>query len=136
MAELRYHHTALSKAYGGYVGVNQRLRVPYQGRYGKGIVIYTHNPKSTRYCIAQYYIDTPPDNQTAWIKEIADLYNSDKIWLVKRSNDGHYYLNQKIKGAIFYKSWKRVTLKHLCSIGLCDTMGMFRKGTTYNKEGL
>lgn len=32
------------------------------------------------------------------IKRITDRYNSQKIWIIKRYADGHYYLNQEICG--------------------------------------
>lgn len=28
----------------------------YNGRYGKGVVLFTNSPKSTRYCYAIYYV--------------------------------------------------------------------------------
>lgn len=52
------------------------------------------------------------------IIEIVDKYNPDKIWIVKRYKSGNYYINQKIKGNKFYKSFQRSTAKSLRDIGL------------------
>lgn len=40
---------------------------------------------------------------------ITDKYNPDKIWIIKRYNDGHYVANQEISGKLFYKSFQRIT---------------------------
>ena len=49
-----YHHSATAQ---GYVSVKvDGIVEPYQGRFGHGYKVYTHNPKSTCYCIVSYYI--------------------------------------------------------------------------------
>ena len=47
---------------------------------------------------------------------INDRYNSNKIWFIKHYKDGHYYVNQSIKGMIMYKSFQRITKKLLIDI--------------------
>lgn len=49
---------------------------------------------------------------------IKDKYNPFKYWIVKISASHHYYVNQEIKGLIVYKSFQRVTKRHLTNIGL------------------
>lgn len=115
MAELRLSHTSLAR---GYIPVGTIKRVPYQGRFGKGVKVYSHNPNSTYYCCVSYYIDTPPTTIGAYTKEITDIFNPDKVWVVKRTTDGHYYLNQKIKGKMFYSKFERVTRNYLKSINV------------------
>lgn len=53
-----YHHTALSRDYGGYIPVGKEFKEPYSGRFGKGYVVYRHNPNSTYYCLKTYYIES------------------------------------------------------------------------------
>lgn len=43
------------------------------------------------------------------VTEIKDKYNPEKIWIIKRSKCGHYYINQKICGKVFYSRFQRVT---------------------------
>lgn len=50
------HHTSYAV---GYIRKGTLKRVPYQGKFGKGVKVYSHNPNSTRYCLVSYYIDTP-----------------------------------------------------------------------------
>lgn len=47
------HHTALTR---GYIKVGQEIREKYNGRFGVGYTVKTHNPDSTRYCFISYYI--------------------------------------------------------------------------------
>ncbi len=110
-----FSHTSLTQ---GYIPKGTLKRVPYQGKFGKGVKILTHNPNSTRYCFVSYYIDTPPTNIGAWTREFVDDTSNDKIWVVKRTADAHYYLNQKIKGVLFYSKFQRVTKKYLNSINI------------------
>jgi hypothetical protein len=56
--------------------------------------------------------------QKGYTKEITDIFNPDKVWVVKRTADGHYYLNQKIKGVLFYSKFQRVTRNYLKSINV------------------
>lgn len=116
--ELKLSHTSLSRSCGGYICKGVTKQVPYQGRFGKGIKVFSHNPNSTRYCLVTYYIDTPPITMGGYTKEITDIFNPEKIWVVKRTVDGHYYLNQKIKGVLFYSKFQRVTKKYLNSINI------------------
>ena len=57
MDQLRCHHTALARGY-----VSRKLSVDdlpvyeYYGRYGVGFIVYLPSYKSTRYCVACYYI--------------------------------------------------------------------------------
>lgn len=111
----------------GYICKGTLKRVPYQGKFGKGVKVYSHNPNSTRYCLVSYYIDTPNINTGAWTKEFVDLYNPRKIWVIKRTTDGHYYANQKIGGKLFYGCFYRTTIDTLKSLGICDSKGGFRK---------
>jgi hypothetical protein len=53
------HHTSYAV---GYIRKGTLKRVPYQGKFGKGVKVYSHNPNSTRYCLVSYYIDTPNIN--------------------------------------------------------------------------
>lgn len=48
------HHTALAK---GYIKVGQEIREEYNGRFGTGYTVKTHNPNSTRFCFIAYYIN-------------------------------------------------------------------------------
>lgn len=48
--------------------------------------------------------------------ERQDKYNSQKVWIIKRSKCGHYYINQKINGKMFYSKFQRKTLKFIKSI--------------------
>ena len=55
MTNTKLHHTALTR---GYVSVkSEGIREDYNGRYGKGYTVKTHNPKSTRYCLISYCIE-------------------------------------------------------------------------------
>lgn len=51
----RLHHTALCR---GYVSVKAAdgIRESYNGKFGEGYTVKTHNPNSTRYCNISYYI--------------------------------------------------------------------------------
>ena len=51
--------------------------------------------------------------KTVYIK---DKYNSNKIWIIKHYTDGHYYVNQSIKGITMYKAFQRTTKKLLIDI--------------------
>lgn len=42
------------------------------------------------------------------ILEFVDMFNSNKIWIVKEYKCGHFYMNQSIGGVIFYKKFVRV----------------------------
>lgn len=47
-------HTSLCR---GYVSVkSEGIKNEYNGRFGKGYTIKTHNPNSTRYCFITYYV--------------------------------------------------------------------------------
>ena len=53
-AGFKPHHTALTA---GYVRkASSGIVLPYDGRFGKGFKLLTHNPNSTRYCWVTYLI--------------------------------------------------------------------------------
>lgn len=52
------------------------------------------------------------------ISEINDLYNPLKIWVVKITKCGHYFINQRIAGKMFYPRFQKMTKKQLLEIGL------------------
>ena len=43
------------------------------------------------------------------IDKFIDRLNVKKVWLVKRSKYGHYFLNSEVGGVIQSKRWVRVT---------------------------
>ena len=47
------HHTALCN---GYCPVDGPYYAAYNGRFGEGYMVFTNNPKSTRYCFVDYMI--------------------------------------------------------------------------------
>ena len=49
----KLHHSALTR---GYQKKGTTTIEDYQGRYGKGYKITTHNPQSSQYKIVYYYI--------------------------------------------------------------------------------
>lgn len=53
-----FHHRGTAP---GYVPVEPGFTgfFAYKGRYGLGYVRYLHNPKSTRFCIIEYYVYKP-----------------------------------------------------------------------------
>lgn len=50
--------------------------------------------------------------------EINDKYNPIKVWVIKITNCGHYYVNQKIAGKLFNKKFQKTTKAKLLEIGL------------------
>ncbi len=44
---------------------------------------------------------------------IRDKYNLDKVWIIKKSKCCHYYLQQEIKGKLFYSRFVRTSKKLL-----------------------
>lgn len=55
MKNIKLHHTSLTR---GYVSVKSEvIKEDYNGRFGKGHTVKTHNPNSTRYCYISYYIE-------------------------------------------------------------------------------
>ena len=48
--------------------------------------------------------------------EIQDQFNKNKVWIVKKTNCRHYYVNQKIHGKMFYSKFTRTSLSHLKSV--------------------
>jgi hypothetical protein len=52
---LKLHHTALTR---GYVSRKnpEGIARPYKGKFGEGIMIFTPNFESTRYCYVSYYV--------------------------------------------------------------------------------
>lgn len=47
---------------------------------------------------------------------IVDQYNPLKVWLIRKSNCGHYYLNQEVSGRVINKAFGRTTLNHIKSV--------------------
>lgn len=47
------------------------------------------------------------------IVEIQDKHNDLKVWVIKITNCGHYYMNQKICGRLFYPKFERTTRRFL-----------------------
>lgn len=124
-------HTALSRDNGGYVKKGHEIYAPYKGKYGTGVKVYYHNPNSTRYCLVDYYIDESiptmrntvwAKQNTVWVKEFVDKYNMHKVHVIKKTKDGHYYYNQKIKGEFFYTKFTKVTLKWIEESLLMDIL--------------
>jgi hypothetical protein len=54
------------------------------------------------------------------IYEIEDKYNPAKVWVVKHTKSGNFYVNQKIHGRLFYKRFSRTTKRQLQSAILFD----------------
>jgi hypothetical protein len=50
--------------------------------------------------------------------KIKDTYNNNKVWHVKRSKCGHYYLNQSNGDNMLNTRFIRVTKKYLIDLGL------------------
>ena len=50
------------------------------------------------------------------ISEYQDKYNPNKVWIIKKTPCGHYYINQKICGKLFYSSYRKVTLSFIRDI--------------------
>lgn len=57
-------------------------------------------------------------------KRITDQFNPLKIWLVKRTSAGHYFINQSINGIPFYTRYQRTTNRKLHAIGIDFTKGV------------
>lgn len=55
-------------------------------------------------------------------QNIQDKYNTAKVWLIKKSPAGHYFMNQAINNKTFYPAYTRTTKKHLLNIGLNVTL--------------
>ena len=49
----------------------------------------------------------------ATIVRLQDKWNSNKVWIIKRYADGHFYLNQEINGKLFYSRWARTSRSYL-----------------------
>jgi len=49
------------------------------------------------------------------IDKFVDRFNSKKVWLVKRSNCGHYWLSCEVAG-IVVSGWQRVSLKWVLNV--------------------
>lgn len=47
------------------------------------------------------------------ITYIVDRYNSNKIWVIKKSSCGHYYYNQTVCGCMPHTKFQRTTKKFL-----------------------
>lgn len=50
------------------------------------------------------------------ITEYQDKYNENKVWVVKKTDCRHYFLNQKINGKFFYPKYQRVSLDFIRNI--------------------
>lgn len=51
---LKLHHTSLCR---GYVRTGLARVEKYNGKFGKGFRVFTHNPRSTTFCNCTYYIN-------------------------------------------------------------------------------
>ena len=49
----------------------------------------------------------------ATIIRLQDKWNSQKVWIIKRYADGHFYLNQEINGKLFYARWTKTSRSYL-----------------------
>lgn len=47
------------------------------------------------------------------ITRIIDKYNPCKVWIIKRTKCGHFYVNQEISGKMFYKGYRRMTKRYI-----------------------
>lgn len=47
------------------------------------------------------------------ITRVRDGYNSNKVWIIKKTKCRHYYLNQEICGRMFYSKFVRVSKRYL-----------------------
>ena len=54
--KLKFHHSALTRGYVSRKNLKGIIQ-EYNGKFGKGIKIYTPNFNSTRYCFVSYYIE-------------------------------------------------------------------------------
>jgi len=52
------------------------------------------------------------------ILEVTDIYNPAKVWVIKITQCNHFYVNQKIKGKLFYNKFKRMTKRRLLDTGI------------------
>ena len=50
------------------------------------------------------------------IIEHQDKYNVNKVWVIKRTPCGHYYINQKICGKLINSAFQKVTLSFIHNI--------------------
>jgi len=49
--------------------------------------------------------------KTLTIKHYRDSFNTNKVYLIKKSKHGHYFINQCVKGILTYNTFKRVSVK-------------------------
>lgn len=54
------------------------------------------------------------------ILKIQDKYNNSKVWVIKKTACGHYFMNQEICGNMFYNRFTKTTKKHLKQIGILN----------------
>lgn len=47
---------------------------------------------------------------------VYDKYNPHKVWIIKHTKCGHYYLNQEIYGKLFYPKFQRTNKWHIREI--------------------
>ncbi len=47
------------------------------------------------------------------ITRIIDKYNPHKVWIIKRTKCGHFYVNQEICGRKFYTAFQRLTKSYI-----------------------
>jgi hypothetical protein len=52
------------------------------------------------------------------ILRVQDKYNSSKIWVIKITACGHYYMNQEICGSLFYNKFSKTTKRYLKQVGV------------------
>lgn len=56
LSELKLHHTSLARGYVSRKNKSGDIML-YNGRFGKGVKVYTSNPDSTRFCFVTYYVN-------------------------------------------------------------------------------
>lgn len=53
--KLPFHHSAITM---GYTPLKDNFKkFEYEGKFGKGYVVYIHSPISIRFCKIEYYIE-------------------------------------------------------------------------------
>lgn len=50
------------------------------------------------------------------IMRVADKYHPYKVWIIKRYDCGHYYVNQEIRGKVAFKSFCRISKRYLIDV--------------------
>lgn len=45
-----------------------------------------------------------------------DLWNPNKVWLIRHYRDGHYTVNQEIRGRVLYRRFQRMKKRQIDSV--------------------